>query len=1144
MPFELNTLRQKFKSNLGAIITAIITFLIVFNYLLFVIPENEERIDKYNFSCLDEFSKQFNLIIKDHVNAFKLTDLNINEPVLKYNESLKIAGTCKNCNDPFPKKLYNTYFNSKTTEFQNYFLIKNIKVDNIVNYKSELRIFYTIDLKRITGNRDSAELISLLKKYNFEDNTSIISIPLYKDIKKKEIKERLKGAIPFNNWMIYLSDDISNFSDNEILTNNIRNNEYDSLKLCKLFNKGIKFINSEKRFYKQTYKVEGKELDVVFIAAINQQAFEHKAKEVKSENLIACIVITLLLFLLIPILKPLISDSHEKLSQWDIFNVTLAISMIALIISSYIFNSYLTTNHKNRTNEKLRVAANTLDSTFNEDFRKYNDLFKCISSNIKSNSDSVIRIDIETYRSLIKPHCGFHEILLDSYKINKHHLQNYFLMNHEGDLVKDLFVNNPQNFRKNFKDRDYIKIFNNDSLYSDVFSSVYSKNDNIFRVIYVKKEKIAVDNISRNIFMGFCYVSSLMKPLKKPEQGYGYLICNVEGRVIFHSDTLKSLNENIYINSHRSPDLLKLFRGGTNSYFELDYNGEPCRFYGKRLYYSDSKYEFPIFLLTFKKLEYENNLTAYTILNGILLITGFFVIMTLLIIFYSIIYNINHVPIISRFHIHWLFPDKSRKKEYAILSFINLITGLILISLLIIGLKNLLYYSVVIGINLSFFAFILLSQRHFSLMKKDKNNFLLLVGYITYFVITLLIGYYFQKHEHAFIGIGVIILIQLFLLRLIHKLLQKNLHIFINQEFNNQTPYFGFMTSAIMLNYIIIPMIALFSIYSIEENNILSFVNSYNKDHSHEIVSTEINRSPINEAFFDKLTLLEKPSLSSLNGIGFINYQEPTNLITGLADLITTHEKSELFVFFISIGILLILIYYMIRLYSNRFFFFDLSIMSNHPTISNEDKNIPKNNNTFLPPFDDKDLEHIIESSKLDGNNLFPENNLFGDIKESTIPYETRIDFIIKCDIKANKLLYESLWNSLTTEEKFVLFDFAEDHFVNYSNKGVIMQLMQKGLIVSDKLTGRLRVMNYGFNKYIVKQGHNDPDLTKQISENRNDGNYIKWRLPIIIVAISLLLLMMYLYKQKFDYLILIAGSIFSAIGLIVKFIDSYKKVQ
>ena len=100
-----------------------------------------------------------------------------------------------------------------------------------------------------------------------------------------------------------------------------------------------------------------------------------------------------------------------------------------------------------------------------------------------------------------------------------------------------------------------------------------------------------------------------------------------------------------------------------------------------------------------------------------------------------------------------------------------------------------------------------------------------------------------------------------------------------------------------------------------------------------------------------------------------------------------------------------------------------------------------------------------------------------------------------------SQYFYTDIWQSLTHEEKFLLYDLAEDGFVNSFDDFNLSMLMCKGLIINND--GALILFNRGFRNFILTAiGEKEMERIKeQVKDNGKWGN-LKMPLNLAIVAI------------------------------------------
>ncbi len=132
---------------------------------------------------------------------------------------------------------------------------------------------------------------------------------------------------------------------------------------------------------------------------------------------------------------------------------------------------------------------------------------------------------------------------------------------------------------------------------------------------------------------------------------------------------------------------------------------------------------------------------------------------------------------------------------------------------------------------------------------------------------------------------------------------------------------------------------------------------------------------------------------------------------------------------------------------------------------------------------------------------------------------------------------YLSLWNSLTFEEQYVLFDIAEDGLVNHKNFESLSQLHMKGLIINN---GRPEVMNKSFRNFIlteVQVGH----LALPDDSHKKDSLWSKFKGPFFVVFLALLFFIYYTQKESFNALTAVITGFAAAIPAFLNFFNTFK---
>lgn len=96
---------------------------------------------------------------------------------------------------------------------------------------------------------------------------------------------------------------------------------------------------------------------------------------------------------------------------------------------------------------------------------------------------------------------------------------------------------------------------------------------------------------------------------------------------------------------------------------------------------------------------------------------------------------------------------------------------------------------------------------------------------------------------------------------------------------------------------------------------------------------------------------------------------------------------------------------------------------------------------------------------------------------------------------------YYAIWNSLTKEERYIVYDIAQDGFVNTNNVNGIIDLLHKGILVYDH---SLRLMNESFTNFVLTKVDSDEALERELEYNKR-GNWGTASAVLLLVIVSLI---------------------------------------
>ena len=1088
---------KSIKENVGAIITALVVFGLVSNYLINVIPNNQAQIDTNNRARLKEFENQFNSVLKDYASQlpFNQFEKSVNESTGETNDA--------------------------STSYVNNLLVHSIRIVQIGDTTICRDSFFVKEA--ITYSIDSLEQKKLYGKVIFKNlaEPKVVYLPYL--ISKTEFIQKLSQATSFPYWMVYLeSTDTLKTKDRIFLSKDIETSEVDSLLLHQPKNGINTFEFSSKRYYRKSFALEGTQFKIVLTGAINQSTFENEARQTDVSLTILCCVLVVILFLIIPLLKPLISSAKERLTQFDLITTTGSICTAAVILSVTIFTWYFSKKGNNDLKSELITIHSEIEKLIDSELNSYvkskDVIFKYIDS-VKASPHNKLELIEKQYAG---KHLTFPEIA--------------FEMDKNGLMTFDVMKSSHFTVRKNYSDRDYVRKINSGD-YDKVLSAVFSKYDNKFKTVYVQEEG--------NHMRGFAFQPTKID-LKKKLNDYGFILCDKDGRVLLHSDSTKRLNENLFSVCQHASEFLELTRGYNEDPFETDYDGCSSLFYGKRFDYvkNNKSMGAPVYLFTFKKLSFEDNLKTYSIIKGIIISVAFSIVTMLLLLFYSVFFYSGHLSVFSKSHVYWLFPDKSRIHEFRFLTKLNLITCGAVLLLLWMYPNHGLFIAFICGIHIAFFNFVLLTQRVFLFNQPSQKRTKYFNSFIFIMIAGLVVSWILYKTTTATWALGISIAIHLCFLWFLKKERHSVKLAEIEKSIKGYTYNYGyFLFSIISYHYLLVPAIVVFSIFVNETGRSLDYANSL----SNRRTSLQANLGESckensdwyqAEDLLNKITSPSSPSFKILQNIEFDDYYASGEKPKVAHELLYKLDPKNIAWLILSLILIGVIILTLTRFFIGRFFFNELSELAQKTRAHRmaQENALPDIIPVF-PPFHKRDLRRI-EKSEI---GFIPDYIYPSSISNPGVSQYKKLELIFSKALEVHKRSYAETWHRLSDDEKFVMYDFAIDYFVNNQNKLHLISLINKGLIIDDPVTGRLRVINYGFRNFVIWYEKKDPSFSAEEMERSIKGTFAKWRLPLIIIAVSVLLLVSYLYKEQCDRIMIFGGSTISAIALIARFLNNYK---
>ncbi|MEO6550101.1 MAG: carboxypeptidase-like regulatory domain-containing protein [Ferruginibacter sp.] len=134
---------------------------------------------------------------------------------------------------------------------------------------------------------------------------------------------------------------------------------------------------------------------------------------------------------------------------------------------------------------------------------------------------------------------------------------------------------------------------------------------------------------------------------------------------------------------------------------------------------------------------------------------------------------------------------------------------------------------------------------------------------------------------------------------------------------------------------------------------------------------------------------------------------------------------------------------------------------------------------------------------------------------------------------------YMYIWQSLTKEEKFLLYDLAEDNLVNSFDDYNLSMLIAKGVVI--RPDGTLKLFNNGFRNFILTAIGNSEaiKIKHQIKEN---GNWNTLKNPLQLVILAILAFLLISQEEAFGKLITYVAALGAGVPTVLKLFSMFDK--
>jgi hypothetical protein len=126
----------------------------------------------------------------------------------------------------------------------------------------------------------------------------------------------------------------------------------------------------------------------------------------------------------------------------------------------------------------------------------------------------------------------------------------------------------------------------------------------------------------------------------------------------------------------------------------------------------------------------------------------------------------------------------------------------------------------------------------------------------------------------------------------------------------------------------------------------------------------------------------------------------------------------------------------------------------------------------------------------------------------SRVPLPEQEEYILETMLD-HKSRFQQIWDELPREERYFIYDFADDGYTNYKDSELLFTLLRKGLLRHDRQKDQWSIFAISFREFILRK-KGSTEISRLKEKYSVPGLWATIRIPalIIIVACAVLLIL------------------------------------
>lgn len=140
-----------------------------------------------------------------------------------------------------------------------------------------------------------------------------------------------------------------------------------------------------------------------------------------------------------------------------------------------------------------------------------------------------------------------------------------------------------------------------------------------------------------------------------------------------------------------------------------------------------------------------------------------------------------------------------------------------------------------------------------------------------------------------------------------------------------------------------------------------------------------------------------------------------------------------------------------------------------------------------------------------------------------------------------NKEKFQSIWSTLSGEERYFLFDFAYDRYTNYKDAELLFRMIKKGLMRFDVRKCECNLFSLSFREFVLRK-KGSPEIIRLKLRYSVPGVWATIRIPVLIVVAACAFLLLMTQETVTHQVTVLVTSVGAMVPVILEITKKFSK--